>query len=313
MPVVTQRQVAPTLSRSRQPIWFPTTACLLLLALCASVPALAASDAHRLEDLLAPGNAAVASVEPSQAEPSLPSLAVQASALHAFAASVRHHGTLASWTGEDPCLLDRPWMGVACSESSAGSLAESTSATPPQVVRLELDSYGLEGDLGAAGAHLAPLSSLRVLDVSNNQLHGELPADWARLRALRVLAASNQGLEGLLPASWSALSSLRAVFLDGTRLSGAVPSSWEAGLPALRVLDLSGNERMCLSGDADEEAALAALIARLGQRLYASVQTLGARCDANGRGGDLVHPRKLDAWEQEEAEMERLVLLELLE
>lgn len=70
-----------------------------------------------------------------------------------------------------------------CARPGTDSTPPHTYTPTPVCHCRELDSYGLSGVLSP---RLAELASLRVVDLSNNQLIGSLPAEWATLRQLRV-------------------------------------------------------------------------------------------------------------------------------
>lgn len=55
----------------------------------------------------------------------------------------------------------------------------------------------------------AALSSLKGLDLSANQLDGDLPAVWGeRLSGLQALDLSQNGFAGAIPGSWAGMTSL---------------------------------------------------------------------------------------------------------
>jgi hypothetical protein len=84
------------------------------------------------------------------------------------------------------------------------------------------------------------LSSLTVLDLSDNQLSGSLTSALTGLPTLRVVALSNNQLSGLLPDGSNAWGNgVQVVLLDGNRFSGKLPTgTWP---PGLQTLVLSNN------------------------------------------------------------------------
>ncbi|KAH7387421.1 hypothetical protein KP509_16G022100 [Ceratopteris richardii] len=153
--------------------------------------------------------------------------------------------SLNGWSGNggDPC--SELWEGVAC----AG----------PNVTLLNLTAMGLTGGLGLA---LQNLTTLIVLDLSNNLLSGglslELPphvqeidlssnqftgnvlTDFSELMNLNKLNISNNHLSGALPDMFSSLQSITILDLSKNSLSGPLPSSF-AGLASLHTLYLQDN------------------------------------------------------------------------
>ncbi|KAM5559144.1 receptor-like protein 36 [Rosa sericea] len=88
-------------------------------------------------------------------------------------------------------------------------------------------------------------STLDYLDLSNNQIQGEIPNWILSLKSLNSLDLSGNSLvtlEALLPNSTSALTSLN---LHSNKLQGEIPN-WILSLKSLNSLDLSGNSLVTL-------------------------------------------------------------------
>lgn len=99
------------------------------------------------------------------------------------------------------------WYGVVC-DSSSGN-----------VTSLLLSSNGLVGDVSEA-TELINLSSLKELDLSDNQLSGSVPLMLGLMPSLEKLDISGNELSSF-PASWgSAASRLRHMSLQNNRISG---------------------------------------------------------------------------------------------
>ena len=93
---------------------------------------------------------------------------------------------------------------------------------------------------------------LRVLDISQNDLHGSLPDDWADLIMLEELKFSgNSQIDGSLPTSWFPevsdtpnsyyrLGNLKELDGSGCSLTGALPSNL-GGMQKLETLSLFQN------------------------------------------------------------------------
>lgn len=85
------------------------------------------------------------------------------------------------------------------------------------------------------------LSLLVSLDLSRNNLSGDLPEEITKLSGLMVLNLSRNHVSGHIPGSISKLKQLSSLDLSSNRLSGAIPQSL-ASLSFLGNLNLSNNE-----------------------------------------------------------------------
>lgn len=142
---------------------------------------------------------------------------------------------------------------VALYQSSAGAgwssrggwLASDTpcawfgvSCAAGRVTALDLSDNQLSGNLPA---NLGDLASLERLSLANNQLSGPLPASLVALAELQVLDLADNDLQGSLPAELGSLTRLQTLQVWGNELSGELPISLGA-LVNLRTLALSGNQ-----------------------------------------------------------------------
>ncbi|OMO67036.1 hypothetical protein COLO4_30252 [Corchorus olitorius] len=84
------------------------------------------------------------------------------------------------------------------------------------------------------------LGLLIVIDLSSNELSGEIPGDIASLSGLVALNLSRNTLTGVIPQKIGQLRQLEALDLSRNRLSGEIPSSM-ADLTFLSHLDMSYN------------------------------------------------------------------------
>ena len=87
-----------------------------------------------------------------------------------------------------------------------------------------------------------------ILNLSGNQLWGEIPSELGKLTSLISLDLSNNRLSGDIPPELGDLTSLNWLYLDGNQLAGEIPS--ELGDLSLSYLDLSNNQ---LSGEIPSE------------------------------------------------------------
>jgi Leucine-rich repeat (LRR) protein len=80
-----------------------------------------------------------------------------------------------------------------------------------------------------------------LLDLSKNQLSGQLPASLGHLKGLKLLNISYNHLSGKIPATFGNLESLESLDLSRNRLSGSIPRTLSK-LQELTTLDVSNNK-----------------------------------------------------------------------
>ncbi|KAI9073891.1 hypothetical protein K1719_044163 [Acacia pycnantha] len=85
----------------------------------------------------------------------------------------------------------------------------------------------------------AMVGNLEALNISSNNLLGELPNCWTHFKSLNVLDLSNNKLSGRIPNSMRSLSQLRQLVLRNNCFSGGLPSLKTA--TKLGMLDLGKN------------------------------------------------------------------------
>ena len=79
------------------------------------------------------------------------------------------------------------------------------------------------------------------LNLTRNQLKGEIPPELANLTNLKVLALGGNELTGTIPTWLGSLATLEELYLWGNELTGEIPSEL-GNLTNLKVLALGGNE-----------------------------------------------------------------------
>ncbi|KAB2597713.1 LRR receptor-like serine/threonine-protein kinase GSO1 [Pyrus ussuriensis x Pyrus communis] len=84
-------------------------------------------------------------------------------------------------------------------------------------------------------------SNLRLLDLSSNHLHGELPDYWTHFKNLLVLDLSDNLFLGRIPATMGSLSSIQTLNLNNNGLVGELPSSLK-NCTSLMVFDVGENK-----------------------------------------------------------------------
>ena len=141
-----------------------------------------------------------------------------------------------SWKDNTSWLSDAPvgeWHGVTTDDNA-------------RVTELDLSDNQLSGEIPA---ELGSLSNLESLTLHGNRLSGEIPLQLGRLSNLESLDLSDNQLSGEIPPELDRLSKLKSMDLSDSQLSGEIPS--ELGrLSKLQSLDLSDNQ---LSGDIPAE------------------------------------------------------------
>lgn len=107
---------------------------------------------------------------------------------------------------------------------------------PPKLVSLDFSGNGLMGDLPASWV----CSNLKLLNLSNNELKGSLPANLWDCSSLQSLILSDNWFTGQIPAEISRLQNLETLALDRNMFSGSLPVSFTQ-LSNLKVLKLEFN------------------------------------------------------------------------
>ncbi|XP_073259769.1 receptor-like protein 9DC3 [Populus alba] len=84
-------------------------------------------------------------------------------------------------------------------------------------------------------------STIRVLDLSNNNFKGEIPKVIGKLKALHQLNLSHNSLTGHIQSSLENLTNLESLDLSSNLLTGGIPTQL-GGLTFLAILNLSHNQ-----------------------------------------------------------------------
>ncbi|CAN6709461.1 unnamed protein product [Malus baccata var. baccata] len=109
---------------------------------------------------------------------------------------------------------------------------------PSSLILLILSQNMFSGPLSYFCKAEAP--HLQYLDLSNNQLSGELPSCWMQYHILFFLNMAKNNLSGKIPSSLGYLKYLLLLRLQDNKLSGELPSLETC--TELRVVDLGGNK-----------------------------------------------------------------------
>uniref|UniRef100_A0A1D1XYJ8 Receptor kinase-like protein Xa21 n=1 Tax=Anthurium amnicola TaxID=1678845 RepID=A0A1D1XYJ8_9ARAE len=132
-------------------------------------------------------------------------------------------GAFSSWNGS---LHYCRWRGVTCGRRH-----------PERVTALNLSSLRLSGSVSPS---ITNLSFLRMIDLSDNLLHGIIPLQFGALTRLRLLNLSHNGLGGVIPSNFTRRSQLEVITLRKNNLIGEIPVAL-GSLKKLAILDLSRN------------------------------------------------------------------------
>ncbi|XP_028760837.1 receptor-like protein EIX1 [Neltuma alba] len=119
------------------------------------------------------------------------------------------------------------------------SCGKGRSAIVENLVALNLSSNNLSGELPSCWDHF---KSLRILDLSNNQLSGRIPSSTGSLSQLKLLVLRNNCFSGGLP-SFKNATKLGMLDLEKNDLSGPIPPSWTRdNLKELETVSLRMNK-----------------------------------------------------------------------
>ena len=152
----------------------------------------------------------------------------------------------ANWTNNDSWLTNAPisqWHGV-------------TTDSEGRVTELNLTSNQLKGEIPP---ELASLTNLKVLALGGNELTGKIPAGLGSLANLEGVYLWGNELTGTIPAELGSLANLVQLQLSENQLTGPIPDEL-GSLTNLTILSLWGNE---LTGEIPTELGSLAKLERL--------------------------------------------------
>lgn len=116
----------------------------------------------------------------------------------------------ANWTKHTNWSTDKPinlWYGVTCDDNG-------------NVTGLNLNDNGLSREIPA---NIGSLTNLTELNLGNNHLSGTIPVELGQLTKLRQLYLFNNRLEGTLPKEFGQMTELGYFDLSNNQLSGEIP------------------------------------------------------------------------------------------
>ncbi|KAG8381300.1 hypothetical protein BUALT_Bualt06G0108100 [Buddleja alternifolia] len=133
------------------------------------------------------------------------------------------------------------WVGETLGQVMKGVELEYTTSLVKYVVNLDLSNNNLVGEIPL---ELTNLSGLIGLNLSHNHLEGNIPAKIGDLKSLISLDLSSNNLFGTIPDSLSNLNFLSHLNLSHNNLSGRIPTGNQ-----LQTLDdpsiYDGNPQLC--------------------------------------------------------------------
>ncbi|XP_054805237.1 putative leucine-rich repeat receptor-like serine/threonine-protein kinase At2g24130 [Prosopis cineraria] len=136
------------------------------------------------------------------------------------------NNALASWKSPDVHVCS--WSGIRCN-----------NASDRRVIEINLNGKSVGGTISPS---ISNLSSLKILDLSENFFVGHIPKELGFLTQLGQLSLSWNFLEGEIPAELSSLHNLYYLDMGSNKLEGEIPASLFCnGSSSLRYIDLSNN------------------------------------------------------------------------
>ncbi|XP_057754285.1 receptor-like protein EIX2 isoform X3 [Arachis stenosperma] len=103
---------------------------------------------------------------------------------------------------------------------------------------MDLSNNDLRGELSDC---LRGFESLVVLDLSNNQFYGNMPKSLGSLRNIKSIHLGGNNFSGEIPSSLNNCTQLQVFDVAGNKLSGTIPTWIRDNIPKLLVLSLHSN------------------------------------------------------------------------
>ncbi|GFQ06310.1 serine/threonine-protein kinase bri1-like 2 [Phtheirospermum japonicum] len=136
--------------------------------------------------------------------------------------------------------VDGGWFYESLNQVVKGVTREFTKTTT-YVINLDLSCNNLVGEIPS---ELTRLTGLNGLNLAHNHLRGEIPGKIGDMKSLESLDLSNNNLSGTIPESLSHLTFLSYLNLSNNNLSGKIPT----GPQLQNFIDptiYDGNSRLC--------------------------------------------------------------------
>ncbi|KAM7523034.1 hypothetical protein LguiA_012936 [Lonicera macranthoides] len=175
---------------------------------------------------------------------------------------VDHYHILSSWGREEDKKDCCKWRGVKCSNRT-GHIHVMLPDSLLKFVNfptIDLRSNHLNGPIPLLPRNMSSLNLsknmfsrsiislysiatefLSYLDLSNNQLSGEVPDYWIRAKHLKIIDLANNNFSGKIPTTFGFKSQLNILNLPHNNFIGELPSSLK-NCKMLEVIDMSENK-----------------------------------------------------------------------
>ncbi|EYU26470.1 hypothetical protein ABFS82_02G074100 [Erythranthe guttata] len=152
---------------------------------------------------------------------------------------------IATWDSSKPTALCS-WSGIKCFNNRVTHLNLSNMALygsiSPAISRLDkLIELSIDGNNFTGEIKIENMSSLRFVNISNNQFNGNLDWNYSSLGNVQVLDAYNNNFSAYLPTGLLSLKNLKYLELGGNYFHGRIPKSY-GNLMELEYLSLDGND-----------------------------------------------------------------------
>ncbi|KAG6427274.1 hypothetical protein SASPL_111516 [Salvia splendens] len=152
---------------------------------------------------------------------------------------------ISAWNSSNPTSICS-WSGVQCLHGRVASLDLSNMAlygsVSPDISRLDrLEELSIDGNNFTGEINLENMSSLRFINISNNQFSGGLDWNYSSLPNLQVVDAYNNNFSSGLPIGVVSLRNLKHLELGGNFFYGIIPPSY-GELAGLEYFSLTGND-----------------------------------------------------------------------
>jgi Leucine-rich repeat (LRR) protein len=131
-----------------------------------------------------------------------------------------------------------PWKNLRSLQLYSNKLQGSLPIPPPAIFEYKVSNNKLNGEIPEV---ICDLTSLSVLELSNNNLSGKLPPCLgSKSRTASVLNLRNNSFSGDIPETFTSGCSLRVVDFSQNKLEGKIPKSL-ANCTKLEILNLEQN------------------------------------------------------------------------
>lgn len=155
------------------------------------------------------------------------------------------NAAISTWNSSTPTSVCS-WSGIKCFHNRVVSLNISNMAlygsVSTDISKLDkLMELSIDGNNFTGEIRIENMSSLRFLNISNNQFSGDLDWNYSTLPNLQVLDVYNNNLSSNLPLGILSLNNLKHLELGGNFFYGEIPPSY-GNLAGLEYLSLAGND-----------------------------------------------------------------------